>query len=657
MQGEEAGGAVASGSILAIGDTGEDSYISGYIKATGGTGGWINSVPGSHHSGVHANSKCSGGIGGSPNGRNGSWQGDANERDTGYIQPPGKGWALSVTKQDGTYGQGGLARHTRNIRSVWVCRATGGSGGYDSKTISVTPGQILTIKVGAGGEGESRGLDSYRHICWAEPGNNGFALIQYKSIRQDYELTTTRAVDENATDKEAPEILELYLSGVRGKKDYYEVKINAEDHGTKYIHFVKGVNKSISSEIVTSNDVETEVISLIDGYSWKIDTNATSEPDNIIGDDFTQNEKKTFITQIDTNRVEEKKYYLHVKAIDKVGNIGKTVHLKLEPTIIKLTGKYGEQSDNNGYGPNYVPLSWTNSDKKSGFYYNIFQREDSEEAWEQVITKYRALTVNATTADDMEAPEISSVQISENKKEGKIELNISGIDHGTGYEHYIEAHNESKNGKFYSNTVHTIVKTGIKKFEYIIQSTEKEPEKFTNTINATNKEKCTIIVSREKLGQYLHIRAIDMADNVGETVKIHLDGSRTISKEEKDGTKELYCVDKNVEIPAIDDGTSRDATINVGEMREVVTWLLEQPIQRLFEIFKADKSALNYPYYETYSNTLGKYKVTGIKNADDARAYILSHYNDNTIENSVSQNALYEILAEEGLMTGDTRKQ
>ena len=49
------------------------------MEATGGTGGTIDSVNGSHNNNSHYNSKPVGGKGGSPNGENGGARYDSNE--------------------------------------------------------------------------------------------------------------------------------------------------------------------------------------------------------------------------------------------------------------------------------------------------------------------------------------------------------------------------------------------------------------------------------------------------------------------------------------------------------------------------------------------------------------------------------------------------
>lgn len=816
---------------------------------------------------------------------------------------PGKGWALSITKQDGTYGQGGLSRHLRNIRSVWVCCATGGSGGYDSKTITVQEGETLTINVGEGGTGISGGLDNYKHICWAEPGNDGFVLIQYESIKKDYYITETSTIDEAAKDKIKPAVLELFLNGILGDESKYEIGIVSEDYGTMYEHYVVGNNNSYGMKI-TSNILETEVITGIVGYSWKIDQNPTGNPDNVIGYDNDSNKTTKFPETIATTYL-DKGNYLHVKPIDGAGNVGDTVHLELETTTIILTSHYNEWTDKNGYGPNYVPLSWTNSNPNDKFFYKLFQKDGEKQEWTQVSTNYgkavkvlnvypnagnqlkkwmetrnaeeplgygkglitvdevritdfnnnpegylkkngiyqydvimfgswdcnndydlswaaalsteafiqsgrgvlfghdticdyggmghhnfnylakyvkatptrnvsrvgsstvkvikkgfltkypydietRNLTVpychtsgvlvysdiwikflnlggpltdgpdvgynnyylaswnncafirtghsngaatpdeqkilantlfylgqvtddteaEVRTAEDLAAPEISNVKITDNKKQNKLEFGIEGIDYGTPYDHYVTAMKLLTAGTYYSNTVHTVVKTGIDKFQYTINSSETTYSGTEFEVKAIDKENCSLSIDKSYVGQYLHIRPVDIAGNVGEITHIYIDGAQTISKEEKDKTEELYCIEEDVLIPSEYDGTSADATVEVGIRKEVLRWPLN--IQKLFELYKEDGVALRNPYttngqngFVDKSNSLGRYILSSTPgtqpgkqgNAREVYAYILAHYKDNTHENSSSQNALYEIIAEEEGRSGDNSRR
>ena len=894
VAGAGGGGAVASGQVIVSAGTGGTSSISyngqEYVKATGGTGGYIRSVNGSHNSNVHGNSNPYAGQGGSPNGRNGGARYDLNENDGGILQP-GAGWALGFTGQTGDYGKGGYARHKWNIYGVWICSATGGSGGYDTGYITVTPGQELTVNVGAGGAGAIDIAPSASSACSVTPGRDGYVYIEYDYIIKEHVLYGNNTVDTSAKDKFAPAILELYLNGIAGDSTKYEVAMVSEDYGTTYEHYVTGTNDNFNMK-VTSNVVTSDVITGIKGYSWKIDNNETGDADTTIGFDNDGNKTTTFPTTISTDYL-DKGYYLHARAVDNAGNWGATVHLKLETVTITLTSHYNEYTDSNGYGPNYVPLTWENSNKNEKFFYKLFQKNEDKSEWMQVSTNYgktvkvlnvypnagnqlkswmqnyglglitvdevpitsfnsnpngylmengqykydvimfgswdnnngydlswsaalateafiqtgrgvlfghdticdyggmghhnfnylakyvkatptrnvarvgsstvkvikkgfltkypydietRNLTVpychtsgvlvysdiwikflnlggpltdgpdigynnyylaswnncafirtghsngaatadeqkilanvlfylgqvtedtyaNVYTAEDLEAPEITDIKITDNKKENRLEFDIEGIDYGSEYDHYVTAMKLLTAGNYYSNTVHTIVKTGIQKFQYTINNSETEYSGTEYEVPAVNKSTCEINIDKSYIGQYLHIRAVDNAGNVGQVTTVYLDGARTISREEKNETEELYCIEEDVLIPAEYDGTQSDATVEVAGNRETLRWPLN--IQKLFELYKEDGVALRNPYttsgqsgFVDKSNSLGRYlvsKVPGTQpgkqgNAREAYAYILSHYQDNNIENSESQKALYEIIAEETGKTTD----
>lgn len=731
---------------------------------------------------------------------------------------------------------------------------------------------------------------------------DGYIYIQYSQITKEPLITEKITIDQLAKDKFAPAILELYLNGIKGDKTKYEIEMIAEDYGTVYEHYVAGELKEYNM-YVTSNIETTEVITGIAGYSWKIDKDEYGKPDDIIGYDNDSNKTTVFPKTISTDYL-DKEYYLHAKAVDNAGNWGDTVHLKLETTTITLTSHYSEYADSNGYGPNYVPLTWENSNKNEKFFYKLFQKNEDKSEWSQVSTNYgkavkvlnvypnvgnnlkgwmeepnneepkgygkglikvdevkitdfnenptkylikngeyqydvimfgswdcnnkkdlskaaalateefiktgrgvlfghdtiinwskklnhtnfnylakyikatptrnnarigsntvkvikkgfltkypydietRNLTVpythtsavlvysdiwiklinitytegadigynnyylaawnncafirtghsngaatadeqkiiantlfylgqvtddtnaNVYTAEDLEAPEISDITIKDNKQENRLEFNVEGIDYGTEYDHYVTGMKLLTAGTYYSNTVHTTVKTGINKFQYTINNSKTEYSGNEYEVKAIDKEKCKINIDKSYIGKYLHIRAVDNAGNVGAVTDIYIDGARTISREEKNETEELYCVEEDILIPAEYDGTQSDATIEIGENTEILRWPLN--LQKIFEVYIEDGAALRNPYtsdgisgFADKSNTLGRYliervpgTVSGKKgNASEAYAYILSHYTDNNIEDSESQNALYEIIAEEKGSTTDTNRR
>lgn len=123
------------------------------IQATGGGGGTSRYYDGYN--------RGSGGEAGTPNGRAGT---------TGILIeiPDTEGFALSFTKTNGTYGSGG-----GNKRQGVSC-SSGGSGGYDTKYLSVISGATLTITVGSGGTK----YDLYQNN-YPRDGKSGFVFLAY----------------------------------------------------------------------------------------------------------------------------------------------------------------------------------------------------------------------------------------------------------------------------------------------------------------------------------------------------------------------------------------------------------------------------------------------------------------------------------------------
>lgn len=142
------GGASATTFGTATANNGGSSEFGSLISATGGNGGYIKSSI--------SNTVVTGGAGGSPNGRAGS----ADEMSSAVSG--GTGFALSFNLTNGSYGNGGASS------GPFESRAGGGSGGYDSSYVNVSPNQSYKVVVGAGGSGN--GGDS---------GKSGFVYIAY----------------------------------------------------------------------------------------------------------------------------------------------------------------------------------------------------------------------------------------------------------------------------------------------------------------------------------------------------------------------------------------------------------------------------------------------------------------------------------------------
>ena len=109
-----------------------------------------------------------GGTGGSPNGKNGTTTAGSGHSLT---LPTVSGFAVSFTKTSGNYGSGGGAICSSNYSYI----ASGGTGGYNTGYVTVTPGTTYTITVGALGVlGDTD--DSRAH---GYNGTAGFVLIGY----------------------------------------------------------------------------------------------------------------------------------------------------------------------------------------------------------------------------------------------------------------------------------------------------------------------------------------------------------------------------------------------------------------------------------------------------------------------------------------------
>ena len=138
-------------------DSGGTSSFGNLISATGGGGGKTvyNGEEGTGYSG----------SAGQPNGNTGA---DANTGKNAWFNG-GTGFALSFTKTSGVYGKGsGVFAYY-----PWRPGGTGGSGGYNTGYVSVTPNTTYTVTVGNVGKSNANMSSNIRE------GTSGFVLIAY----------------------------------------------------------------------------------------------------------------------------------------------------------------------------------------------------------------------------------------------------------------------------------------------------------------------------------------------------------------------------------------------------------------------------------------------------------------------------------------------
>lgn len=142
--------------------SGGTSQFGALISASGGTGGGVIYDYAQEGSDYY---NGSGGKGGSPNGRAGTWQ-----KSKGSISG-GTGFSLSFSLANGSYGNGGGCGNAGTLSHIL---ASGGSGGYNSSYVNVSSGSTYTIVVGGGGN-----TYAYNSRTRVNKGNSGFVLIAY----------------------------------------------------------------------------------------------------------------------------------------------------------------------------------------------------------------------------------------------------------------------------------------------------------------------------------------------------------------------------------------------------------------------------------------------------------------------------------------------
>ena len=114
------------------------------------------------------------GAAGTPNGRAGSYSLKAIIPYTYY---GAAGFSLGFNSASGSYGQGGS--FTLN-KFIYKDGSVGGSGGYNSGYVNVTPGTTYTINVGSGGAKKKLTyMSSWDTWGDATDGSSGFVLIAF----------------------------------------------------------------------------------------------------------------------------------------------------------------------------------------------------------------------------------------------------------------------------------------------------------------------------------------------------------------------------------------------------------------------------------------------------------------------------------------------
>lgn len=126
--------------------------------------------------------------------------------------------------------------------------------------------------------------------------------------------TDTSWLDHSAQDLTPPDT----VSGITASQKDNQINISwnvPKDNGNTYEYYVQATGNSDNLKRI-SDTVSATITTGIKGYSYVIDQNPDTEPDNTV--DTTSNNITVSINK-------EGKYYLHIKAIDNAGNASQTV--------------------------------------------------------------------------------------------------------------------------------------------------------------------------------------------------------------------------------------------------------------------------------------------------------------------------------------------
>jgi hypothetical protein len=191
----------------------------------------------------------------------------------------------------------------------------------------------------------------------AELYRNGAKI--YEGYLSDYE-------DVDAKDKAVPN----GVSNITSTRDDNGISFKfskPEDNGTTYNYQIKG--KAINGETPLSAVKPITIKTGIKGYSYVIDTNPSTIPDNTV--DTTSTEVSKAITS-------GNKYYLHIKSIDEAGNVSSVSHKSI--SVPTLTGTPMPEED-------YVKLSWNPNDTSQQFNYRIYMKKEGESEFQTIPAK------------------------------------------------------------------------------------------------------------------------------------------------------------------------------------------------------------------------------------------------------------------------------
>ena len=138
----------------------------------------------------------------------------------------------------------------------------------------------------------------------------------------------------------------------------------SEDLASIYNYQISAISKD-GVETPKSSTESLEIMSGLKGYSYVIDKNSNTNPDNSVDTTSTTIEKEITDTGV---------YYLHIKAIDNAGNSSNTIHYKID--IPTLTAKANSSED-------MIRLDWAMDDKNNKTF-KVYQKKPGSNEFQTI---------------------------------------------------------------------------------------------------------------------------------------------------------------------------------------------------------------------------------------------------------------------------------
>lgn len=306
----------------------------------------------------------------------------------------------------------------------------------------------------------------------------------YEGFLSDYD-------DYEAIDKAKPDS----ISTINVNNTGNQINISFEepiDHGTTYNYQVKAIKHT--GDIISSEVKSVTITSGIKGYSYVIDSNPNTIPDDIV-DVITSNISEEINPNV--------KNYIHIKVIDNEGNVSQVFHQEINVPVLTAIPVHQE---------NYIRLEWDILDTSKLYSYNIYQKREDLSTFNKISSNNTNKIFNNYTGKDITGPTkptITDVRMINNGNTIHIEY-TNAKDRGTKYYYYVEGN--AQNTKVQSNIAEATIKTGLKGYSIVV---DQNPDTIPDNIIETTELSFDI---NQKFYQrfYVHVAAVDNAGNISD---------------------------------------------------------------------------------------------------------------------------------------------